>query len=286
MVNKLLILGFFIMGSAISAESSAIEDDLTILSWNIKMFSAPYGWLHNRLERAENIIQSLKNSTNYDVILFQEAFSSKIRKQIYRGLKLLYPYQIEPEDHFNFFKTNSGLWAISKMPIELIDQISFSKLKEWDWMSSKGAKLYSVIKNDKEILLINTHLQSDYKTNYSSIRRSQYDEINLGLILPYVKINKPLILCGDLNISNVVNLDKMLKHLNLKNGPLSGKLQFSTFSQPNELVDYILVKTDKFKFKSIQRRIQDFSMDFLEYSTNMSDHYPIEANFIWEHISK
>ena len=286
MVNKLLILGFFIMGSAISAESSAIEDDLTILSWNIKMFSAPYGWLHNRIERAENIIQSLKNSTNYDVILFQEAFSSKIRKQIYRGLKLLYPYQIEPEDHFNFFKTNSGLWAISKMPIELIDQISFSKLKEWDWMSSKGAKLYSVIKNDKEILLINTHLQSDYKTNYSSIRRSQYDEINLGLILPYVKINKPLILCGDLNISNVVNLDKMLKHLNLKNGPLSGKLQFSTFSQPNELVDYILVKTDKFSFKSIQRRIQDFSMDFLEYSTNMSDHYPIEANFIWEHISK
>ena len=286
MVNKLLILGFFIMGSAISAESSAIEDDLTILSWNIKMFSAPYGWLHNRIERAENIIQSLKNSTNYDVILFQEAFSSKIRKQIYRGLKLLYPYQIEPEDHFNFFKTNSGLWAISKMPIELIDQISFSKLKEWDWMSSKGAKLYSVIKNDKEILLINTHLQSDYKTNYSSIRRSQYNEINLGLILPYVKINKPLILCGDLNISNVVNLDKMLKHLNLKNGPLSGKLQFSTFSQPNELVDYILVKTDKFRFKSIQRRIQDFSMDFLEYSTNMSDHYPIEANFIWEHISK
>ena len=286
MVNKLIILGFFIMGSAISAESSAIEDDLTILSWNIKMFSAPYGWLHNRLERAENIIQSLKNSTNYDVILFQEAFSSKIRKQIYRELKLLYPYQIEPEDHFNFFKTNSGLWAISKMPIELIDQISFSKLKEWDWMSSKGAKLYSVIKNDKEILLINTHLQSDYKTNYSSIRRSQYDEINLGLILPYVKINKPLILCGDLNISNVVNLDKMLKHLNLKNGPLSGKLQFSTFSQPNELVDYILVKTDKFRFKSIQRRIQDFSMDFLEYSTNMSDHYPIEANFIWEHISK
>jgi endonuclease/exonuclease/phosphatase family metal-dependent hydrolase len=286
MVNKLLILGFFIMGSAISAESSAIEDDLTILSWNIKMFSAPYGWLHNRIERAENIIQSLKNSTNYDVILFQEAFSSKIRKQIYRGLKLLYPYQIEPEDHFNFFKTNSGLWAISKMPIELIDQISFSKLKEWDWMSSKGAKLYSVIKNDKEILLINTHLQSDYKTNYSSIRRSQYDEINLGLILPYVKINKPLILCGDLNISNVVSLDKMLKHLNLKNGPLSGKLQFSTFSQPNELVDYILVKTDKFRFKSIQRRIQDFSMDFLEYSTNMSDHYPIEANFIWEHISK
>ena len=286
MVNKLLILGFFIMGSAISAESSAIEDDLTILSWNIKMFSAPYGWLHNRIERAENIIQSLKNSTNYDVILFQEAFSSKIRKQIYRGLKLLYPYQIEPEDHFNFFKTNSGLWAISKMPIELIDQISFSKLKEWDWMSSKGAKLYSVIKNDKEILLINTHLQSDYKTNYSSIRRSQYDEINLGLILPYVKINKPLILCGDLNISNVVSLDKMLKHLNLKNGPLSGKLQFSTFSQPNELVDYILVKADKFRFKSIQRRIQDFSMDFLEYSTNMSDHYPIEANFIWEHLSK
>ena len=55
------------------------ENNLSILSWNIKMLPPPYGLSHNPLERAENIIQALKNSKIYDVILFQEAFSGNIR---------------------------------------------------------------------------------------------------------------------------------------------------------------------------------------------------------------
>ena len=68
---------------------SAEENDLTILSWNIKMLTAPYGWLHNRVERAENIVHTLNTAENYDVILFQEVFSNKIQKMIFMILILI-----------------------------------------------------------------------------------------------------------------------------------------------------------------------------------------------------
>ena len=94
----------------ISTKSTIIEkNDLKILSWNIKMMPAPYGWFHNSVERAENIIQALKSSETYDVILFQEAFSRKIRKIIFDGLQSIYPYQILPKNQPKIFKTNSGL---------------------------------------------------------------------------------------------------------------------------------------------------------------------------------
>ena len=70
-----------LMGFVFSAE----ENNLTILSWNIKMLNGPYGWLHNRVERAENIVHELNTAENYDVILFQEVFSGRNRKLMYKG---------------------------------------------------------------------------------------------------------------------------------------------------------------------------------------------------------
>ena len=70
MLHKTLIIFILLWGMVFSEE----ENDLTILSWNIKMLNGPYGWLHNRTERADNIIQSLKTSGGYDIILFRKLF--------------------------------------------------------------------------------------------------------------------------------------------------------------------------------------------------------------------
>ena len=266
----------------LSTRSTIIEDNhLRILSWNIKMMPVPYGWFLNSVERAENIIYALKNSEIYDVILFQEAFSEKIQKMIFDGLQSIYPYQIIPIDQTNFFKTNSGLWVISQNPISLIDEISFTQVRGWDKLSSKGAKLYSIIKNRQEFYLINTHLQSDYKKKYSNVRTNQYTEINENLILPYVKQGIPLIMCGDLNISEPLHLALLLKKLKLNNGLLTGKLQFSTIGQYKQLLDYILVKTETFKFQSVERKIQNMSRGLLINPAQLSDHYPVEGTFRW-----
>lgn len=266
-----------LMGFVFSAE----ENNLTILSWNIKMLNGPYGWLHNRTERADNIIQSLKSSAGYDIILFQEAFSGDMRRLMYEGLKTLYPYQIIPDDKTCIGKSNSGLWVISKSPINILDEISFSNQKNWDALSSKGAKLYSVVQDEQKFHIINTHLQADYKTKYNKIRTQQYTEIYEKLILPNDKSEIPLILCGDLNISKPEKLKIMLEKLHLMNGPLSGDLQFSSTGENAELLDYILVKSDNFQFNSIERKIVNMSKIQQINPKSLSDHYPIMGIFTW-----
>ena len=259
----------------------SITNQLKILSWNIKMLPAPYGWFFNRNERAENIIQLLRASDPYDIIFFQEAFSGSIRSKIYAGLHNIYPHEVAPEDQTKFYKINSGLWVISRLPIALENQISFTKFRKWDKLASKGAKLFSIIKDEQKFYLINTHMQSDYEIDYSDIRKSQYTEINNKLILPNKESLIPLILCGDLNIPNSNKLKSTLKKLQLINGPLFSKLKHTIVGSSKEIMDYILVKADHFKFKSIERRIIDFSTKLKEENNNLSDHYPIEAVFSW-----
>ena len=264
-----------------SPDIASVEaNSLRVLSWNIKMFPAPYGWFQNREHRAENIIESLKKSELYDAILFQEAFSKKIRSMIFEGLKSSYPYPIEPNDQVGLFKINSGLWVISSIPISLVDDINFTQQRKWDKLSSKGAKLYKLSKNQQEFYLINTHLQSDYEKEYRDVRSSQYSEINDGLILPNLKSGLPIFLCGDLNISKPPEFNALLDKLKFENGPLSGKILYSTLGD-KKLVDYILVKLEDFKIKSVERKIQEFSPKLLVNPFHYSDHYAIEMEIIW-----
>jgi len=257
------------------------ENQLKILSWNIKMLPGPYGWLLGINERAENIIQFLKKSDQYDIICFQEAFSGSIRRKIYAKLQNIYPYEIEPDDQTAFYKLNSGLWAISRFPLTLKNHISFTQLRESDKLSSKGAKLFSITKNKQEFHLIHTHMQADYKTKYNDVRTLQYTEINDQLILPHEMEGVPLILLGDLNIPQSGKLKGMLQKLKLINGPLTGTLQHSIIGKSKELMDYILIRDGHPKFKSIKRRVIDFSNKLVEKEYNLSDHYPIEAVLNW-----
>ena len=267
--------------SPLISESQINNNQLKVLSWNIKMLPAPYGWLLKRQERAENIIQFLLNSDPYDVIFFQEAFSDNIRNKIFEGLKNIYPFQVEPDDQIAFYRSNSGLWTISQLPIKLKEQITFSKFKDTDWMASKGAKLFSYFKGNKKFNLINTHMQSDYEEKYDLIRKYQYLEIHNQLIIPNDDLETPLILIGDLNIENPRKLKILLQKLNLKNGPLMGNIQHSLIDSGKKLADYILIKEGNSKFKSIKRRIIDFSINLKGKDLEFSDHYPIEAIIIW-----
>jgi endonuclease/exonuclease/phosphatase family metal-dependent hydrolase len=152
---------------------------------------------------------------------------------------------------------------------------------EWDKLASKGAKLFSIIKYEQEFYFINTHMQADYKIDYSDIRISQYTEINNNLILPNEKSKAPLILCGDLNIAHPEKLNIMLGKLKLRNGPLFGNLQHSTLGSNKYLLDYILMRAEDYNIYMVKRRIIDFPSTINEGEANLSDHYPIEAVFSW-----
>ena len=133
------------MPEAYKQQNIPEDNKLKILSWNIKMLPGPYGWFLKVHERADNIIQVLKESDLYDIICFQEVFSGSIRRKIYAELQNIYPHEVEPDDQTAFYKINSGLWVISRLPITLKNHISFTQFRESDKLASKGAKLFSVI---------------------------------------------------------------------------------------------------------------------------------------------
>ena len=90
----------------------------------------------------------------------------------------------------------------------------------------------------------------------------------------------PIFLCGDLNISKPPEFNALLDKLKFENGPLSGKILYSTLGD-KKLVDYILVKLEDFKIKSVERKIQEFSPKLLVNPFHYSDHYAIEMEIIW-----
>ena len=82
------------------------------------------------------------------------------------------------------------------------------------------------------------------------------------------------------NISKSPQLNALLDKLKFENGPLSGKILYSTLGD-KKLVDYILVKLEDFKIKSVERKIQEFSSKLLVNPFHYSDHYAIEMEIIW-----
>ena len=92
-------------------------------------------------------------------------------------------------------------------------------------------------------------------------------------------------LLGDIaNVENFTNIIKLPLHqvpeAIRKNDP-NLKLQPLYEIKSNQLVDYILVKSNNYIFHSIKRKIIDFSKILEKEKDIYSDHYPIEGIFNW-----
>ena len=70
----IIVFIILILNSVFGYEKNIHEQSkqLNVLSWNIKMMPAPYGWFINSKERAERITDFILNGERYDIILFQE----------------------------------------------------------------------------------------------------------------------------------------------------------------------------------------------------------------------
>ena len=149
-----------------------------MLSWNIYML--PFlSLFNNNGNRARNIADRLVDS-DYNIIVFQEAFSSKCRNILAQRLKKNYPFQYGPANKCHLpFRTNSGLWVVSKIPLTKIDEIKFSISKGFDMVARKGAVLFKGEFEGAKFQLLTTHLQAD---GDHKIREKQCKEINEHLL--------------------------------------------------------------------------------------------------------
>jgi sphingomyelin phosphodiesterase len=262
-----------------------VYSDLKILSWNICML--PHlDFKNSNRSRAEAIAEEL-NRSDYEIIVFQEAFDKQARNIIREVLQKNFPFFYGPANHAGWLsiRTNSGLWIASKVPLTEIKSIQFEVAIGLDRFANKGATLLEGEWQGQSFQLIATHIQSDEYV--WDIREKQLFEINSRLLVPCNKPGIPQIICGDFNTDREEqdHYSVMLKIMDAQDGQLSGNEKYSFSSEGNEitmgrekprLIDYILVR-NAVLIKSITRKIAVIQNSWSKNKKSLSDHNAIEA---------
>lgn len=263
----------------------AIEQQpLRVLSWNIYLLPV-LSLFNDNQSRAKAIADQIVES-NYDVVVFQEAFSATNRRHIARKIKEKYPFQYGPVNQGrSLHRTNSGLWVVSRIPLTMLGSVRFTEATGFDAVARKGAVLFEGVFNGKKFQLVTTHLQADGR---EGIRERQLDAINRQLLEQFHEVNVPQLICGDFNIdkNDSETYEGMLRLLNAKDGDFSSGLIYSYDERGNtllrkpdgrkKLIDYFLLRNDELIHR-IERKIRAFQRMVGEELHHLSDHHALEA---------
>lgn len=263
---------------------------LRILSWNIYMLPV-LSWFNGALKRAELMGEVLASSSNYDILVFQEAFSSKCRKILLNKLGSHFPYTYGPfNGSFKFLKTNSGLWILSKLPLRHLKTIEFHDSRGLDMVAQKGAVLFAGEYEGVSFHLLATHLQSSFHSQ--DIREKQYRDIH-ALFSEYSSTSLPQILCGDFNTEkrDLERYRSMLDALDAKDTGFSGKLQVTYDEVHNplamrnngmpEVLDYVLIRNSS-RIKRIETEVVEYLALESGDKVYLSDHNALKCEIEFE----
>lgn len=269
----------------------AAPKKIKILSWNIYMLPAFLG--HGQQPRAE-AIGNLLATSDYDVIVFQEAFHSNARKTLSRLLSPAFPFQAGPANQKTIsLKANSGIWILSKYPIRESHTIRFETRKGVDALARKGALLAEIMFQGQLIQVVGTHLQNE---GGEWLRHSQCVELYNRLLQAHERPGVPQIICGDFNIDrnkSETSYHYMLNLLNATDGISTGS-QVHTYDRLNndlttelgderDLIDYVL--TRRTTLSPGERLIRVFRHRWASNHKDLSDHFAIEAQVLIEPAS-
>ena len=247
---------------------------------------------HGKIPRAEAIGQLLASS-DYDVIVFQEAFRQKSCKMISQLLESAYPFQAGPANQKLFsLKTNSGIWILSRLPIEDIHSIIFKTRHGMDAMSRKGALMAELKINNNPLQIVGTHLQN---SGGFWRRQSQCAEIYQRLLKQYQRPGVPQILCGDFNINRYGSEDdyqSMLQTLDANDEELRNEKRYSYDRTTNDLqvepgkqrdlIDYILIRANEAWVQSGERNVRVLQKRWHSVHQDLSDHYSLETEISFQ----
>ena len=287
MCLSFMTTGIFAAGDIDADKPDYKNRDLKILSWNIYMLP-PIAPVAGRVERAHGIVDTLKHS-GFDIIVFQEAFNHSAIKVIKDSLSAIYPFMYGPfNPRKNIFQISSGVWVISKIPLELKGTIEYKIAKETDRVARKGAALLEGTWNDKKFQIIGTHLQAQ---NHPDIRRLQIQHMYDSLINKFKTEGVPQIICGDMNteIEIAKNYRDMLKGLDAEDGAISGsqtmtydgtnnELALSVWKKDKTTLDYILLRRNGSRTNVINRRVGVFKRTWKKGHIDLSDHYAMACD--------
>lgn len=288
----ILVLTSILFAPGVLAQEvpSLLYRKLKVLSWNIYMLPAFLG--EGKVPRAEAIGQLL-DSSDYDVIVFQEAFHQKARKKISRLLQPAFLFQAGPANRKLFsLKTNSGIWIFSKHPIRNTHAITFQTRHGVDALSRKGALMIELEVDGNVVQIIGTHLQN---AGGDWIKHSQCVELYHKLLKKFQRQGVPQIICGDFNINRSDSSNSyrfMMQTLDATDGELTGNHRYSYDRQNNDLqveqgtaqdlIDHIITRDNGGEIQVHHKEVRIFKWRWNSNHQDLSDHYAIEAEISFQ----
>jgi len=264
---------------------------IKVITWNIYML--PHYWVHTgQLKRAKQIAEIMKTQ-DADVIVFEEAWDKKSRDIIREGLRDSFPYESGAPRKSVWYKSNCGVWIVSKVKIDVVKQIFYKEAKGSDRLASKGAILVEGEKNGFCFQLVGTHMQSDLNSgkNVQPIRDKQYAELRQELLEPYAKENIPQIVAGDFNTirADSSSYKSLVSSLNLTQCALQGERKFSYDYANNDfilntpgapqLIDYIFYSKAQMQQLTGTMQIIVFRKRWDMMHKDLSDHFAVAGTF-------
>ena len=282
---------FHFVSAQPSATVTSERKGLKILSWNIYMlprFARPSG----KRRRAHAIVNELKKD-NYDIIVFQEAFLAASRRIIRKGLKTEYPHRLGPANkHGISYKTSSGVWMLSKIPLKQLGEVDFSLCEGADCWARKGALLAEGEWEGIPFQILGTHIEAG---GPDSIHFSQFNEIE-ELLMYYNTDGVPQLICGDLNTRQTPGegmYPVMINTFQCMDGEFeAGKFQFTADGIQNDMnhggpknlkiIDYVLYRANGLAYSKIRRCIPEIRNQWHKDHKDLSDHFPVSAEIWWK----
>ncbi len=282
-----LVLASLFFTAAFGQDTVLLQTQrIKVLSWNIYMLPGFLGY--GKLERSEAIGELLAQS-DYDVIVFQEAFYGPARKKIFELLKSTYPFQAGPANRSPLsFRTNSGLWIFSRHPIVKEFAIAYETRYGIDAMSRKGALLIEINLHGQRVQVIATHLQN---AGNAWRKHSQCAELFHKVIKQFARPAVPQIICGDFNIDKYQasqEYESMVATLQVTDSDFAkGEYSYDRLTNDldvekgtnRELIDFIFMRNNAAQLSLKRKEIRIFRQAWHRNHHDLSDHYGIEAEF-------
>ena len=270
------LAAILVNGNPLSPPGSPATDSISIPSRSLKVLSWNIGMLP--------VVDLFKD---YDIIVFQEAFTFYARNVIGHKLHGLYPYAYGPiNQSLLSLRINSGIWILSKIPLTIVKTIEFNASAGMDGLARKGAVLLEGRFYGAPFQLIATHLQDDEYPQ--SIREQQLTEIHEKLIAPCSEPGTPQIICGDFNTDEkmVANYRGMLALLDAEDCGVSGAVRVTFDDEANDVyqsphpdprrIDFVLTRNAQF-ILNMKEEVAVLKSGWGDHKQYLSDHNGLEA---------
>jgi endonuclease/exonuclease/phosphatase family metal-dependent hydrolase len=287
LVHYSIFIGF--SQTTLNATPSDLSSDsgtLKVLSYNIHMLP-PLAKFTGKQRRAKRIGDLLKNS-DFDIVVFQEAFHGAARRKIWRRMRDNFPTKLGPANRrWYSFKTNSGIWIISKIPLKQVAELDFEYCDGIDCWARKGALLAEGEFNGQTFQILGTHLEAGGSRDK---KVSQYVELD-SVLTQIRKENVPQIVAGDFNTAKFNTpeyYEKLVQILGVEDGPLLGEQKYSSDSNINDIkiqrgdkkkqrvIDFVFYRSNGVA-ATVNRYVRMPQWQWSKHRKDLSDHFAIEA---------